>query len=178
MDKVTEEPNLLCHFGQGLGDPKYTPVKGGWDGLNATLREALDMYNDENAVMDLVLFEDAMLHICRINRILELPRGNALLIGVGGSGKQSLARLASHISQLEVVQIVLRKGYAMADLMADFAQMYIKAGQKNQGVVFLMTDTQVVEESWLVLINDYLSSGIIPDLFPDDDLINMCNSLH
>lgn len=53
---------------------------------------------------------------CRINRILESPRGYALLIGVGGSGKQSLSRLAAYIGSLEVFQITLKKGYGIQDL--------------------------------------------------------------
>jgi len=53
---------------------------------------------------------------CRINRILESPHGNALLVGVGGSGKQSLSRLAAFISGLEVFQLTLKKGYGVQDL--------------------------------------------------------------
>lgn len=58
----------------------------------------------------------------RINRILEAPRGNALLVGVGGSGKQSLSRLSSFISSLEVFQVQLRKGYGINDLKADLGK--------------------------------------------------------
>ena len=76
-----------------------------WQNLSKLLNDALRSYNELNAVMDLVLFEDAMSHICRINRILESPRGNALLVGVGGSGKQSLSRLAAYISSMEVFQV-------------------------------------------------------------------------
>ena len=36
--------------------------------------QALNEYNETNAVMDLVLFEDAMKHVCRISRIISSPR--------------------------------------------------------------------------------------------------------
>lgn len=178
MDETSIKPDplIICHFAQGIGDPKYMAV-GGWEPLKKLLEEALDSYNDVNAVMNLELFEDAMTHVCRINRILESPRGNALLVGVGGSGKQSLTRLAASVSTLEVFQITLRKGYSTADLKADLAQLYIKAGVKNIGTVFLLTDAQVPDDKFLVLINDLLASGEIPDLFVDDELENVISGV-
>ncbi|NXD86338.1 DYH9 protein, partial [Halcyon senegalensis] len=172
----TKRMNVYCHFAKGIGEPSYRPVPT-WEELNHILVEALNNYNEVNAAMNLVLFEDAMCHICRINRILESPRGNVLLVGVGGSGKQSLTRLAAFISSLEVFQITLRKGYGIPDLKADLANQYLKAGVKNIGTVFLMTDAQVVDEQYLVLVNDFLASGEIPDLFPDDEVENIINSV-
>uniref|UniRef100_A0A8B9NMP8 Dynein axonemal heavy chain 17 n=1 Tax=Accipiter nisus TaxID=211598 RepID=A0A8B9NMP8_9AVES len=175
-DLVFAKPNIYCHFAQGMGEPKYLPVPT-WPALNKLLGEALDSYNEVNAAMSLVLFEDAVSHICRISRILESPWGNALLVGVGGSGKQSLARLAAYISNLDVFQITLRKGYSIPDLKLDLASQYIKAAVKNTPTVFLMTDSHVAEESFLVLINDFLASGEVPGLFQDDDLENIISAM-
>ncbi|CAF0885207.1 unnamed protein product, partial [Didymodactylos carnosus] len=175
-DYCFKKPNIYCHFAMGVGDPKYMPIDN-WTQLQKLLNDALDAYNELNAQMNLVLFEDAMTHICRINRILEFPRGNALLIGVGGSGKQSLSRLAASISSLDVFQITLRKGYSITDLKTDLAALYIKAGQKGIGTVFLMTDSQVADEKFLVLINDMLASGEIPGLFADDAVEEIIGAL-
>jgi len=139
---IFRQPLLYCHFTAGIGDSKYMPVTDYAD-LCKLLKEALDNHNELNAAMNLVLFEDAVSHVLRINRILEGPRGNALLIGVGGSGKQSLSRLAAFISGLEVFQITLKKGYDLFDLKTDLATLYQKTGTKNIGIVFLMTDAQV-----------------------------------
>lgn len=54
--------NIYCHFANGIGEPKYMPVKS-WELLTQTLVEALQNYNEVNSVMDLVLFEDAMRHV-------------------------------------------------------------------------------------------------------------------
>jgi dynein heavy chain len=69
--------------------------------------------------MDLVLFNQAMEHITRIARIIDQPCGNALLVGVGGSGKQSLSKLTSFILNYEVFRIVVSTGYGVNELKAD-----------------------------------------------------------
>lgn len=40
-----------------------------------------------------------------------------------------------------------------------------------------MTDAQVAEERFLVLINDLLASGEIPELFADDETENLINGV-
>ncbi|XP_034845512.1 dynein heavy chain 9, axonemal [Mirounga leonina] len=179
IDETVEQTrslNMYCHFASGIGEPKYMPVQS-WELLTQTLVEALENHNEVNTVMDLVLFEDAMRHVCHINRILESPRGNALLVGVGGSGKQSLTRLAAFISSMDVFQITLRKGYQIPDFKMDLAGLCLKAGVKNLSTVFLMTDAQVADEKFLVLINDLLASGEIPDLYSDDEVENIINNV-
>jgi hypothetical protein len=72
---------------EDVGD--YAAVKPLFEGLLAA-------YNAQAAKkMQLVFFEDALEHVTRICRTVALPRGNCLLVGVGGSGKSSLARLAA-----------------------------------------------------------------------------------
>ncbi len=69
--------------------------------------EKLDRYNNEPRIvpMDLVLFKDAISHVCRIYRIIRLKRGHAFLVGVGGSGRHSLTRLASYLHREELMSV-------------------------------------------------------------------------
>ena len=93
--------------------------------------------------MDLVIFRDALLHITRVCRVIAQPRGNALLIGVGGSGRQSLTSLAAFISTYKLFQIEITKQYRTLEFHEDIKKVYIQAGVDNQRTVFLFTDTQV-----------------------------------
>jgi dynein heavy chain len=173
---IKAEPIIFTHFAFGVGDPKYGQIKE-WAVLKKLLDEAQMNYDDVNAAQNLVLFEDAMSHVCRINRILESPRGNALLVGVGGSGKQSLARIAAFISQMEVFQITIRKGYSVNDLKIDLGALYMKSGVKKQQIMFLLTDSQIADERFLVLINDLLASGDIPGLFADEEVETIISAM-
>lgn len=67
-------------------DPTYMEIKG-IEHLKEVLDAKLEEYNEQIQKMELVLFTAAMEHISEICRIIGLPCGNALLVGVGGSGK-------------------------------------------------------------------------------------------
>jgi len=119
--------------------------------------------------MNLVLFLQAMEHVCRVARIIDQPSGNALLVGVGGSGKQSLAKLAAFILEMDVVRIMPNALYGMYELRVDLETMYTKAGCAGTSLLFILTDSQITNEKFLVYINDMLSSGWVPDMFPKEE---------
>eukprot|EP01033_Poteriospumella_lacustris_P002495 gene2501-1816_t len=170
------DPLIFCHFADNIQDKVYDMVKS-MPKLNSVLEDALREYNETNATMDLVLFEDAMKHIARIVRVVMNSGGHALLVGVGGSGKQSLSRLAAFICGYKVVQIVISSTYGINDLKEDLKGMYNKAGLKEEGIMFLLTDSQITNERFLVYLNDLLASGNVPDLFTTDEVDAIVNSV-
>ena len=117
---IFEEPLLYTSYVAVCEghESAYLPTKG-MDHLKGVLEAKLEEYNESVANMNLVLFDAAMEHVSRIARIIDLPCGSALLVGVGGSGKQSLAKLSAFILTYDVVRIVVTSSYGMGDLKTD-----------------------------------------------------------
>jgi dynein heavy chain len=138
----------------------------------------LEDYNMANAnQMGLIFFEEAVKHAARISRTLRQPRGNLMLVGVGGSGKQSLTRLGAAIGDMPLSMIELSRGYGINELREDVKLMMIDAGVKGSQVVWLFTDSQIVEPSFLEDINNILNTGEVPNLFPDDEMAKIVNDI-
>jgi dynein heavy chain len=95
---VTVEPVIYGDFTVPNAEVKVYAEIDDFKLMKKCMDEYLEDFNQINmAKMKLVLFLDAMRHVARISRIIRQPFGNGLLLGVGGSGRQSLTRLAAHM---------------------------------------------------------------------------------
>ena len=137
------------------------------------IEEYLEEYNAEmgsKQAMNLVMFLDACEHIARISRIIKQPQGNALLLGVGGSGRQSLSKLATFIMGYTLRQIEVIKNYSMKNWREDIKDILLNAGVQNKPISFLFVDTQIINEQMLEDINNILNSGDVANLYNDKDM--------
>ncbi len=111
--------------------------------------------------MPLVMFSDALEHVARVARVLRQPQGNALLLGVGGSGRQSMTKLATYIMNYQLSCVEIVKGYSMNDWREDLKRILMLAGVKDKQTTFLFSDVQVSVYSILFYIcSAYLNSCI------------------
>eukprot|EP00069_Balaena_mysticetus_P013367 bmy_01484T0 len=171
VEVVMRDPILFGDFRMALHEEEtriYEDIQD-YEAAKALFQEILEEYNESNTKMSLVLFDDALEHLTRVHRIIRLDRGHALLVGVGGSGKQSLARLAAFTAGYEVFEILLSRGYSESNFREDLKNLYLKLGIENKMMIFLFTDAHVAEEGFLELINNILTSGIVPALFPEEE---------
>ncbi|CAL1172366.1 unnamed protein product, partial [Cladocopium goreaui] len=162
---------MWCNFLRPVESRVYEEAKDKTK-VQKVLEDANDDYNlSHTAQMNLVFFQDCVEHINRIARVLAQPRGNLLLVGVGGSGRSSCAKICACMSETSEFNIALTKGYGIDAFREDEKKFLISAGAgAAKATMFLLSDTQIINETFLEDINNILNAGEVPNLFPNDEI--------
>jgi dynein axonemal heavy chain len=174
----SQEAIIFADFFQPGMERNYEECKAP-DQLSTLLNNYLEEYNMSTSrhKMNLVFFDDAMNHIARICRILRQPRGNALLVGVGGSGKRSLTRLACFVAECECVTIEMTRSFGYADFQEQVKAVMVSAGVNGRQVAFMLNENQIIMERFLEDVNNILNSGEVPNLFQPDEMMKILDDM-
>lgn len=175
---INSEPLLYGDYMVPGADPKiYAEVKD-IKRLVKITEEYLEDYNStSSSPMKLVMFLDAIEHVSRISRIIRQPGGHALLLGVGGSGRQSLSRLATFMEEFDLFQIEISKNYGQTEWKEDLKNILFSAGIDAKHIVFLYTDTQIVSEGCLEDVNNILNDGDVPNIYAPDEMDRIIHAM-
>ncbi|EFA77050.1 cytoplasmic dynein heavy chain [Heterostelium album PN500] len=153
----------------------YVPVE------RAELREyvkaRLKVFYEEELDVPLVLFNEVLDHILRIDRVFRQPQGHALLIGVSGGGKSVLSRFVAWMNGLSIYTIKVNNNYKATDFDDDLRMLLKRAGCKEEKICFIFDESNVLESSFLERMNTLLAGGEVPGLFEGEEytaLMHQC----
>lgn len=171
LDYVMRDPILFGDYRNALNEdePRLYEDLLDYQAIYHLFREIVEEYAERRGKISVVLFDDALEHLTRVQRGLRLERGHLMLVGVGGSGKTSVTRIAAFTADCEMFEIMLSRGYGEVSFKEDLKRLYTQLGVARKKTVFFFTHAQIVEEGFLEFVNNILMIGMVPALFNDDD---------
>ncbi|CAH8838540.1 unnamed protein product [Trichobilharzia szidati] len=137
--------------------------------LRDYVKARLKVFYEEELDVPLVLFNQVLDHVLRIDRVFRQPQGHLLLIGVSGAGKTTLSRFVSWINGLSVFQVKVHNKYTAENFDDDLRNVLRRAGCKGEKITFIMDESNVLDSSFLERINTLLANGEVPGLFEGDE---------
>ena len=183
MDKIRavaleQFPNL--DENRSLGGPilfsnwlskNYVPVNR--NELRDFVKARLRTFCEEEVDVPLILYDDALDHVLRIDRVFRQPQGHVILIGVSGSGKTTLSRFVAWMNGLKVFQIRVHGKYTSDDFDDDLRDVLRRCGCKGEKMCFIMDESNVLDSAFLERMNTLLANAEVPGLFEGDEFASL-----
>lgn len=119
----------------------------------------LKIFYEEQLNVPIVVFDEVLEHILRIDRVLRQPLGHLLLVGASGVGKTTLSRFVSWLNNISVFQIKAGRNYSLQDFDEDLRNVMKRAGVKQEKICFIFDESNCLSPAFLEKMNALLASG-------------------
>lgn len=139
------------------------------DELRGFLSARLRVFYEEELDVPLVIFDEVLEHVLRIDRVLRQPMGHLLLVGDSGSGKTCLSKFVSWMNGLNIFQIKAHSRYGMEDFNEDLRSVMRRVGVDGEKICFIFDESNVLSSGFIEAINALLASGEVPGLFDGEE---------
>lgn len=145
--------------------------------LKSFVKERFNIFNQEESNADIILYDELLEHILRIDRVLKNDQGHLILVGPSGSGKTTLTKFVSWMNGIRVVQLNITKSFSLSDFEKILRNLLIRSAVQNEKICFIIDESTILEDSFLEKMNTLLANAEVPGLFDGDDydaLMDMC----
>uniref|UniRef100_A0A8B9E7P0 Cytoplasmic dynein 2 heavy chain 1 n=1 Tax=Anser cygnoides TaxID=8845 RepID=A0A8B9E7P0_ANSCY len=163
QEAFTTPGQALPPHGRPLGRLNSTDLKD-------AIKKGVIHYGRDKKEIEVLLFQEVLNYMSRVDRVLSFPGGSLLLAGRSGVGRRTVTSLVSHMHGAVLITPKISRGYELKQFKNDLKYVMELAGIEAQQVVLLLEDYQFVHSTFLEMINSLLSSGEVPGLYKIEEL--------
>jgi dynein heavy chain 1 len=136
----------------------------------------LKVFYEEELDVPLVIFDDVLDHVLRIDNVLKNPMGHLLLVGESGAGKTVLTKFVAWMNGLTIYQIKANSRYTVELFDEDLRILFKRVGIDGEKICFIFDESNALSSSFLERMNSLLASGEIPGLFEGDERVQLMSA--
>merc|ERR1719193_561471 len=137
--------------------------------LRIHVKQRMGVFRNEVLDVQLVIFDEVLDHVLRIDRVLRQPLGHLLLVGDSGAGKTVLSKFVAWINGMKTFQIKVHRNYTAEDFDVDLRQLLKRAGAGQEKICFIFDEGNILDTAFLERMNALLASGEVPGLFEEQE---------
>lgn len=136
--------------------------------LERFVKERLRVYSEEEIESDLILHEEMLDHILRIDRVLKQPQGHLILVGPSSSGRTTLSRFVAWMNGIKIAQLSVKTGYSIDDF-DEFLRRLLLRVVDGERICMIIDESSIVEASFIERMNVLLANAEVPGLFEGEN---------
>ncbi|CCD23572.1 dynein heavy chain NDAI_0B05390 [Naumovozyma dairenensis CBS 421] len=141
------------------------------------VQQRFQIFSEEEYDMPIVIYDEMLDHLLRIDRVFKQVQGHTMLIGAECIGKKIMTNFVAWLNGIIVLEPNIHRRYTLSDF-DDFLRMVLtKCTLEERRVCLIIDESNILETAFLERMNTLLANADIPDLFQGQDYENLISKL-